>query len=371
MKITCLQENLKKVLNIASNIIGKNLILPILNNILIDVSGGKIKIFSTNLEVGISANVSGKIDKEGKITIPAKTITSFINNLPNKKVELEVKKSVLKINSDNFKAEINGLTAEEFPIIPKTTQKNFSIIENKTLKDALLSVVGITSLSDSRPEITGILFNSDKSGIKFVATDSFRLAEKRIIRPEGTEDISQIIPQRTIQELIKILSDDPNNKIKITFENNQVFFETGEIQLVSRLIDGSYPDYQQIIPGETEFIFKLDKDQLINSVRLASVFGSKINEVKLSFNLKKKKLVILAADPDLGTNESELEIEIEKANKKEAFEIGFNYRYLLEGLSNLTGKKALLGFSNETSPGIIRSSVDSSYLYLIMPIKAV
>lgn len=371
MKIICLQENLKKVLNIASNIIGKNLLLPILNNILIEVSGGKIKIFSTNLEMGISAVVSGKIEKEGKITVPAKTLTSFVNNLPNKKIELEVKKNILKISSETFKAEINGLTAEEFPIIPRATQKNFLILDNIKLKEAMASIAGMTSISDSRPEITGVLFSGDKSGIRLVATDSFRLAEKTIIKTEGTANISQIIPQRTVQELIKILGDNPGDKIKITFENNQVFFETGDIQLVSRLIDGSYPDYKQIIPGDTEIIVKLDKDQLISSVRLASVFGSKINEVKLSFNLKKKKLVILAADPDLGTNESELEIDVEKANKKEALEVSFNYRYLLDGLSNLVGKKVVFGFNGETSPGIMRSSVDGSYLYLIMPIKAV
>lgn len=373
MKIICLQENLKKILNITSNIIAKNITLPILSNVLFEAKNGKIKIFSTNLEIGISAAVSGKIEKEGTITVPAKTLTSFVNNLPNKKIEIEVKKNILKVKSENYKANLNGLPADEFPIIPKLSQKVFHTISNEDLKNALSSVVTMTSLSDSRPEITGILFWADKTGIKIVATDSFRLAEKKLTKGEGLagdEELKYIIPQRTIYELIKILSENLKEKTKITFENNQVLFETGGVQVVSRLIDGSYPDYQQIIPQQTTHLLKADKDELLSAVRLASIFSSKINEVKLTFDLKKKKLFIAGADPDLGTNQSEINIELEKPLNK-ILEISFNHRYLLDGLNNLSGKKISIGLNSEAAPGILKSVADASYLYLIMPIKAV
>lgn len=375
MKIICLQENLKKILNINSSIIGKNLTLPILNNILLEAENGKIILSSTNLEIGIKAVVSGKIEKNGKITIPAKTLTSFVNNLPNKKIEIETKNNQIKIKSENYKAQINGLPADEFPIIPKLTQKVFQEVENNKLKEALMSVVSMASVSDSRPEITGILFVADNLNTKFVATDSFRLAEKKMggSGEKTGEEIKKIIPQRTISELIKILAEDPNGKTKITIENNQIFFETGNVQLVSRLIDGNYPDYQQIIPQQTKFLFKLEKEDLVSSLKLASVFSSKINEVKLNFNPKSQKLTINSEDPDLGTNESEIDIELEKMEDDlqiKNLEIGFNYRFLLDGLSNLSGKKIIFGLNNSSSPGIVKSANDNSYLYLLMPIKA-
>ena len=376
MNITCLKENLKRILNIISGIVGKNLTLPILNNILIEAQEEGIKISATNLEIGLSAFVSGKIEKKGVLTVPAKTLTSFISNLPNKKIQLEAKKNILKISSDNYKAEINGLPAEEFPIIPKFSQKFSYKIPSETLKEALSSVVSVAAISDSRPEITGVFLMFENSKVLVAATDSFRLAEKTILlenKKESTkQEIKTILPQKTAQELTKILSENTGKEVSIGFENNQIFLKIGDFQIVSRLIDGVYPDYQQIIPRESAFSLALDKEELISSIRLASVFSSKINETKFKFDLKRKKLTVSSADPEVGTNESEIALEVEKPEtpSDKILEISFNHRFLLDGLNNLKGKKAIFSLNSETTPGVLRSASDSSYLYLLMPINA-
>ena len=376
MNVTCLKENLKRILNIISGIVGKNLTLPILNNILIEAQEEGIKISATNLEIGLSAFVSGKIEKKGVLTVPAKTLTSFISNLPNKKIQLEAKKNILKISSDNYKAEINGLPAEEFPIIPKFSQKFSYKIPSETLKEALSSVVSVAAISDSRPEITGVFLMFENSKVLVAATDSFRLAEKTILlenKKESTkQEIKTILPQKTAQELTKILSENTGKEVSIGFENNQIFLKIGDFQIVSRLIDGVYPDYQQIIPRESAFSLALDKEELISSIRLASVFSSKINETKFKFDLKRKKLTVSSADPEVGTNESEIALEVEKPEtpSDKILEISFNHRFLLDGLNNLKGKKAIFSLNSETTPGVLRSASDSSYLYLLMPINA-
>lgn len=365
MKIICLQENLKSNLNIVQNIIGRNLTLPILNNLLLETENGRLKISSTNLEIGINTWTSGKVEKEGSITCPAKILYNFINNLPNKKVELEVKNNVLIIKCENYRANLKGLAADDFPIIPKIKNPPLIEIRSNLLKEGLAQVVGSAALSESRPEIAGILLKFNKEGLKLVATDSFRLAEKVIldISKKSQNEGVLILPQRTAQELIRILSE-KEGMIKVTVGNNQILFEVDETQLISRLVDGQYPDYQQIIPKSFGTQIIVDREELLNTVRIASLFSSKVNSIK--FIIQNNKLEILSQDPDLGENKSQIPIETKgKAN----LEINFNYRYLLDGLVNIADKKIFLGFNSEATPAILKPEGRNDYLYIVMPIK--
>ena len=178
MQIICLQEKLKQALNITERIIGRNLTLPILNNLLLSIEDNKLRISSTNLEIGINCWLIGKIQKKGSITVPAKLISDLVNNLPNKKIELKVKNQQLELKCEKFKAVLNGLTAEDFPIIPKIKDKPIIKISGHTLKNSFSQVVEMVSFSESRPEISGVYVKFDKNTIKLTATDSFRLAEK-------------------------------------------------------------------------------------------------------------------------------------------------------------------------------------------------
>jgi len=365
MKVICLQENLKNNLNIVQNIIGRNLTLPILNNLLLETEGGRLKISATNLEIGINTWTSGKIEKEGAITCPAKIFYNFISNLPNKKIEISVKENNVLIKCENYKANLRGLPADDFPIIPKIKEPALLEIDGSKLKEALTQIVGAAAISESRPEISGILFKFEKNNLILAATDSFRLAEK-IIFNAASKSSSQnlIIPQRTIQELIRILSE-KGEKVKIILGNNQVLFELPDGQLISRIIDGQYPDYQQIIPKDFTTQMVLEKEELLNSVRLAGFFSSKINDIK--FIVKSGKLEIISHDPDLGENRSLLAPKI----KGKDLEINFNYRYILDGLNNIFSQKIFLGFNSSAQPAVIRPAEGNDYLYVAMPIKSV
>jgi len=370
MKIICLQENLKTNLNIAQNIVGKNLTLPILNNVLMETEGGRLKISSTNLEIGVNTWTAGKIEKTGSLTCPAKILSSFVNNLPNKKIELEAKDNTLFVRCEGYKAAIKGLSSEDFPLIPKLKEKPIFVFKKaEGLKNDLNQVVGAAALSESRPEFSGVLFKFDKETIKLVATDSFRLAEKTIYRgSQTTNPISLIIPQRTIQELIRILSEKPAQEVKFILGDNQVLFETDEVQLISRTIEGQYPDYQQIIPKSFETKITVAKDELVNNIRIASIFSGKINDVKLS--VKSERLELSSQDADLGENKSQMSAQI----SGKPMEINFNFRYLMEGLANISTKQVFLGMNpesthNRSNPAVIKPAGDDSYLYVVMPIK--
>lgn len=371
MKIICIQENLKKGLNIIQNIIGKNLTLPILNNILLSTEKKQLKLSATDLEIAITNYVVCKIEKDGAITMPAKTLVNFISNLPNKKTEITVKNNIAAIKCENFKSNIKGLDVKEFPIIPKIKNEPILEIDSLNLKTALEQVINFTSFSDIRPEITGVFFDfsSDKE-IKFVATDSFRLGEKLINLKNNKikKDYqgSVIIPAKTVQELIRIISNlDEEETIEISIENNQILFNLSKTQIISKLIEGSYPSYQQLISQHLDTTILINKEDLVKAVKLSSFFSSKINDVRLRIDSKKSSIEVFSQDIELGENLSELNCDI----KGKDVEIIFNHKYLLDGLNNIGSKNVILGLSGETSPGIIKPEGDDSFSYIIMPIK--
>lgn len=364
MKFTCLQENLKKGINIVEKIIGQGLItLPVLNNILLDAQKGQIKISSTNLEIGINIWISGKIEKPGSVTIPVKLFSNFINNLPNKIINIENQNNIIKIKCENFKANIKGLNSKDFPIIPQIKEDVFEEILSEDLKNGLSQVINCVAISESRPEISGVFINFTKLDIKLVATDSFRLAEK-IIKPRGkTKEKQIILPLKTSQEIIRILGETQQKNVKIKLGASQILFDLDEIQLISRLIEGQYPDYKQIIPQSFNTEIIINKQELQNSVKIASLFTGKVNDVKIAAS--PKKIEVSALESEVGENRSQLNAEI----KGEQVESLFNYRYFLDGLNNIQSEKVFLGFNGPANPVLLRAPNNFNYFYIIMPIK--
>ena len=347
----------------------------------------RLRISSTNLEIGINCWVPGKIEKDGSITVPAKLLSGFIGNLPNKKIELKTKDSQLYLGCENFKAVLRGIDAKDFPIIPKIKNSPLIKIKSEVLKTALAQVAEMAAISEVRPEISGVFVKIEKDLIKFAATDSFRLAEKIIYQnklvsaraglvsaKDGLESLnhSLIIPQRTILELVRILGEKDllgakeDQEVEVILGGNQILFDLGYSQVVSRLIEGQYPDYQQIIPKNLEIQATLNRNELINGIKIASLFSGKVNNIKLSIQPKKSLIEISAKDTDIGENKSQLNAKIEG---KEV-EITFNYRYLLDGLNNIFSDKVILGLNSASNPVVIKPVGDTSYTYLVMPIKA-
>ncbi|MFW6130441.1 MAG: DNA polymerase III subunit beta, partial [Atribacterota bacterium] len=374
MEITVLQKNLKRGINNIQNIIGKNLTLPILNNILLKIENKQLKLVATNLEIAILHWTPCKVKKEGEITVPAKLFSDLVNNLPDKKIEIKSNKNnSLQVKCENFKSSIKGVEAKEFPIVPKIKAKPILKIKASKLNQALSQVINFSSISDIRPEISGMLIDIDSKQIKFVTTDSFRLGEKTILVGKNKKEVSLvsdkktklkksiIIPSRTIQELMRILSEEEEVMAEMSIEQNQVLFRTPNSQIISRLIEGSYPNYKQLISDKFETSLTLDTDKFLNAVKVTSLFSSKINDVRLKVIPKKSLIKIHAQDMETGENISELKSEI----KGKEVEIIFNHKYLLDGLNGINSSKLSLGLNGETNPGILKPADDSNFIYVI------
>ncbi len=387
MKITILKENLKKGLNVVEKITTKNLSLPILNNVLISAENNLLNLITTDLEVGIKYWSLVKVEKEGKITIPAKFLSDFINFLIEEKISLEVKNNTLYIESKNQKTQIKGQDSEEFPIVPKIENKNFIEVNINPFFQGMAQVINFTSPSQTRVELSGIYFNFQKDYLKIVATDSFRLAEKTLYFKN--KNISQNIPEKGYsfilplkagRELLNIFSefqdDDPkknNKKLRIYASVNQVLFETlfpeidkPQTQLISRLIEGDYPDYEQIIPEKYKGQIVLNKSDFLNKIKAASLFSGRTNEVKIKVDASKKEIQIFSQSAELGESQSSLPVKVNGKN----LEVSFNWKFLTEGLANIKSSEVIFDMNNEEGPSVLKPVGDDSYLYVVMPVKS-
>ncbi|PIR02304.1 MAG: DNA polymerase III subunit beta [Candidatus Nealsonbacteria bacterium CG_4_9_14_3_um_filter_35_11] len=378
MEIIILSKNFKKGLSLTEKIPGKTLTLPVLNNVLIDTSGNFLKLSATDLEIGIQWWGLCKVEKEGKIAVPVKFLYQLINSFPDEKINIKEKNKTLFIEGQNYKTQIKGVSAEDFPIIPSFLKEKFIEIDNKKIKQGLLDVINMASLSQIRPEISGIYFSFLKNQVKFVATDSFRLAEKTLNFSQNSgyknilsEEVNFILPQKTARELINIL-DETQKNIKIYFSESQILFETfsqetdhPEINLISRQIEGEYPSYQDIIPKEYKTKIILNREEFIRQIKVASLFSGKINEVKLKINPKTKIIEIFSQDPDFGESKSNLPAQIEG----EKIETSFNWRFILDGLLNMKSSEVSFDLQDNNGPGVLKPIGDPTYLYIVMPIK--
>lgn len=361
MKIIILQENLKNYLNLAEKITGHNLTLPILSNIVLTTDKNRLKISATDLDIALNVWVSAKIEKEGSVAVPAKLLNNFINQLPNQKLTIESDNNTLNIKTEGFNSVINTLDVKDFPLIPKIKNTDFFELENSILKNSILQVLNSASISETRPEISGVFFNK----FKLVATDGFRLAEKNLQGLLKKPFTSFILPLKAVQELTRLFDLSDESKTKIFSEDNQILFDLGNIHLISRLVEGDYPNYEPIIPKSYQTRLVLDKEELINKIRISSVFSSKINDIKIKTNLSENKLEIIARS-EYGENNSEISIK----GEGEDLEISFNYKYLLDGLLNINGEEVVFEFQNSSSPVLLKSKNDSSYIYVAMPLRA-
>ncbi len=373
MKTEVLKENLKNGLNIVERIVGKNLSLPILDNVLISAEDNFLSLSSTDLETAIKLWILTKIIKKGKVAVPAKLLSSFVSLLPNEKLILEEKKQGLYIECKNFKNQVQGFNPEEFPLIPEFKDSEYLEVDNKKLCQGLSQIVDVASPSQSRPEISGIYFVFSKNTIKIVATDSFRLAEKTVILDASVKkDISFILPQKPAREIINILTE-KEGKTKICFSSNQVMFELPmkeinhpQAQIISRLIEGEYPNYEEIIPKKFKTHVVLKRDEFLSQIKAASLFSGKINEIKITANSQNKEIEVFAQDPDIGQNQSTVPAKIEG----ESIAVSFNHKFLIDGLSNIKSSEIIFDLSKEEGPCILKPVGDASYIYVVMPIKS-
>ncbi|MBI4363546.1 MAG: DNA polymerase III subunit beta, partial [Candidatus Doudnabacteria bacterium] len=358
------KDNLKKGLFAVSRVVGVGNPLQVLNNILVKTDQGRIRLSSTNLEIGVNTWVGGKIEEEGALTVPAKLINEYINNLPTEKVQLTVKDTTLNLISENYKTNIKGLSSEDFPLIPQITDEAFAKIDGAELRDVLSETIWAAAANETQPEISGIFMAFDADKLRVAATDRYRLAERiaQLKEPvRGARDV--IVPFRTISELYKILSVSAG-VVEVYFSETQVLFKIDETELISRLIDGQYPDYQQIIPKSFKTEATVPREELIHAIKATSLFASESNNVQLEVS-EGNGVKVTASSAAAGENETVVKAKVVGS----ANSAMFNFRYLLDCLNNLREANVVVKMINDSSPAMIVPEGRTNYSYIVMPIK--
>jgi len=373
MNIIILKEKLKKGIDIVEKISHKSLTLPVLQNILFKTEKNFLRLSTTNLESAINWWGLVKIKKQGEICIPTKFLSNFLTFLPNKSINLKIQNFVMDLICDNYETKIKGINPEEFPIIPQLKEGQFIKIDNFTFCQALSQILNIPSSSTARPEISGIYFVFESNLIKMVATDSFRLAEKKLFfNTKISKKHSLILPQSAAKEVVSVFGEKQGD-LNIRFSSNQIMFEYmmnevdhPQIQFISRLISGEYPNYKEIIPKKYKTQIKIQKKEFLNQIKGASLFSGKINEVKLKISPKSGKVEVFSQSPNLGEYKSFFTSNI----SGDELSASFNHRFLIDGISEIKKDKLSFELTSEDGPAALKPLGAEDYLYIIMPIKA-
>ncbi|MFZ3032173.1 MAG: DNA polymerase III subunit beta [Candidatus Moraniibacteriota bacterium] len=380
MKIICTQENLAQALSYLERVVGRQTTLPILSNVLLETENGRLKISATNLEIGVVVSIGAKIEKEGKITVPAKILSNFIYNLPSGDIiELEEEGQHLKVVSTGYQVRIKGMDGKDFPIIPQYKKEYQYSFPAQELKNALSRLLFCVSVNEARMELMGVCISIMEGSLHLAATDSFRLAEESISlqgkkQQEGGFSGNQqlIIPNGVLHELMRVITPE-SAELKMALEENQIFFEVDGIEITSRVINGKYPDYQQIIPKDFSLQVVFEKALFQRAIKIAGSLSSySSGEIALVFDEKEKTCTFLSKSQEIGENKTVLPVEYIKGNAP--LTILFNPRYILEGLNALSGEKVVFYANNAGSPAALRimngdGVVEEKYLYLMMPIR--
>jgi DNA polymerase-3 subunit beta len=367
MKFIAIRSNIKDAISIIEKATGENQNLPILKNVLIEASESAILFATTNLEIAIKHNVAGKVIEPGKTTAPLALLSGLIGNIQSERLNFEKKGNDVEIATDNYSAVIHGMPPDDFPITPKIKSSDgFIEIKGAFLREAIQQVTVASQFSDLRPELNSILFNFSLEELKLASTDGFRLAEKTIpanlFTAKKVEPFKVLVPLKTSLEITRIFKDD--ELVRITMDENQVLFQSEKTELMSRLIEGSFPDYSAIVPHEFTAEIVVDREEFANAIKLSGIFGQKNSEVKITTHQNKKAIEMRAADQALGENVYTLAAKI----KGEPGETYFNWRYLADPLKAIKTDDIFMGLQDESSPVLVRSTSDTSYYYVLRPI---
>lgn len=367
MKFVALRSNIKEAISVIEKAVGENSNLPILKNILIEAKDGVIIFSATNLEIAISHKVTGKVIEDGKIAPPLSLLSSLIANIQSDRLNFEAKENNLEVTTDNYSAMVNGLSPDDFPLTPVIkNQERFIGIKGVILKEAIQQTIVAAQFSDLRPELNSVSFNFSLENLTLAATDGFRLAEKslpaNLFTTKNKEPFKILIPLKTTIEMARIIKDE--DEAHLIWDENQVLIKTENTQLISRLIEGAFPDYSGIIPHKFGAEVVVNREEFTAAIRLAGIFGQKNSEVKMKIHPNNKAVEITSADQALGENSHTLPAKI----KGEINEVYFNWRYLADAMKGIKTEDVFLGLQEDAGPALIRSTSDSSYFYILKPI---
>lgn len=372
MKVTSLQENLARGLQIAGRAVSTRGSLPILGNVLLRTENGRLKLTATNLEVGINVWVPAKVDDEGAITVPAKLFTDFVNSLPPGPTELSlnVRTKTVHLKSGQYEANFKGLDAEEFPTIPVAPDKPTTKLSKSTLRRMIGEVAFVATTDDSRPVLTGVLTTFEGDKATMAAADPYRLSVRTaplLSKVEGKIEV--IIPARSLQEVQRIIDDSEDPvEIFITPNGSQVIFHTQEADLVSRVIEGQFPNYRQVIPtGKAATRITVQREELLQATRLASLFArDSANMLRFQVDPSAQPPLIISANAaEVGDQTAKVDATVDGQSTT----IAFNSRFISDALSSITEPEIALELGGPLAPGVIKITGDDNYLHVVMPLR--
>ena len=363
MKLQVTQENLNRALGAVARVANSRGTLPVLANVLVKTSSNRLSLSATNLDIAITQYIGAKVENEGSITVPARLMQEFISSLPGGVISLDLDETKLKIATDQYQSTINGIVADDFPVMPAITSGKTIVLDGHLLKRGLQQVVFAASSDESRPVLTGVLIHSFEGKLYLAATDSYRLAEKQV----GTskDNVSLLVPASAMNDLLRVLGDDVE-KVELTYDEQQVLFHVGDVELVARLLEGKYPDYRKLIPKEFSVSVHVKKADLLNITKVSSLFAREsAGSVTIKVDEAKQELGIHSIASQLGENTATATGKI-----KGSGEITLNSRYLLDALQAFAADELVFGFNGKLDPTCLSDAKEKDYTHIIMPLKS-
>lgn len=372
MEFSCPRNELLKGVQIVERIVSTKSTLPIIGNILFEASKSGLTLSANNLETGIEVTIQAKIVKEGTILIPAKTLSGIVSKLPSVDISFKVsEKNMVKISYNDSYFTIHGLPSDEFPSLPKVKEGKTFDLDAAILSEMINQTIFAVSASEDKYVLNGVLFETgrsditgDSSDLRLIATDGYRLARRGA--KVGTKgDVKAIIPAKALAEVSRVIADSKEKEIKITIGTDQAAFKYEDVYLVSRLIQGQFPDYKQVIPKGSDVKVTVDTKDILEAAERAAVIASgSANIVK--FEVKGSSLHVAANTPDVGSIDEAIKVEVKG---KEKTSIAFNVRLIIEVLKAISTDKVALELSGPLSPGVIKPVSGEDYIYIAMPIR--
>ncbi|HRC28280.1 MAG TPA: DNA polymerase III subunit beta [Candidatus Saccharimonas sp.] len=366
MELSVTQENLARALTAVGRVASSKAGLPILSNILLRTEGNRLLVAATNLEIASTYHVGAKVVKQGSITVPARLISEFVSSLPKGTIDLSTKGAHMTISSGTYNSVINGIEADEFPELPAIDEAesvNY-VVAVGDFKQAVSQTIITSSGDTTRPVLTGVYWHSIQGSLYLAATDGYRLAERKLLQTKS--QIAAIVPTSSLQEVLRTISDTAD-EVEVLFDNTQVRFRVGEAEITSRLIDGNYPDYRQLIPAKSDTVIVLNTEEFTRIVKIAGLFARESGgSVTVTANADTQEVSVHSVASELGENTSSA-----KATITGDGQVTLNSRYISEALGALDGEEVEFRFSGKLSPTVLSvHDKKPNYIHIIMPLKS-
>ncbi|MCL4357646.1 DNA polymerase III subunit beta [Patescibacteria group bacterium] len=363
MKLQVTQENLNQALSSVGRVASGRNTLPILSNVLIKTANNRLSLSATNLDIAIVHYIGAKISEEGSITVPARLMQDFVSSLPAGVIELELTNTKLKVTTEQYHSVVNGIVADDFPVMPTISNGTTWKLDGSLLKKGLQQTVFAASSDETRQVLTGVFLHTQDTKLYVAATDSYRLAEKDL--GKNTEDVKMLVPASAMNDLLRIMGDF-EGEVNITHDGQQVLFQVGDVELTARLVEGNYPDYQKLIPSEFASSIQLSRADFVNVTKVSSLFAREsAGSVTIELDSKTSSLNIRSVASQIGENTATATGKVVGDGS-----ITLNSRYLLDALQALTGDEVYFGFNGKLEPTILKDPKDLTYKHIIMPLKS-